>query len=278
MTRTETGEFDGKGGRIFWRAWLPDAEPRAVAVVVHGIAEHSGRYEHVGQRLAEAGFAAYALDHHGHGQSAGAKGNIDTMESTADNVAKMLSVAVGKHPDLPRFLIGHSMGGLITSYLATRAPIDVTGIVLSAPAIEIAAGNAVQRLVAPLISKYAPNLGVIKLDSKLISRDPQVVHAYNTDPLVYTGPVVARTGTEMLNATYIVKSRLQNLTVPLLVLQGTGDGLVSPASADVLEKGVASKDLTVIRYDGLYHEVFNEPEQDKVLTDMMNWLEAHLPQ
>ncbi|NNH72391.1 alpha/beta hydrolase [Nocardia uniformis] len=276
MTKTETGGFDGKGGRIFWRAWLPEAEPRAVAVIVHGIAEHSGRYDHVGQRLAAAGIAAYALDHHGHGQSAGAKANIDTMESTADNVAAMLAIAVEKHPDLPRFLIGHSMGGLITAYLATRAPIDVTGIVLSAPAIDIEAGNAAQKLVAPLLSKYAPNLGVIKLDSKLISRDPEVVHAYNTDPLVYTGAVVARTGTEMLNATYIVKDRLRNLTVPLLVLQGTADGLVSPTSADVLEKGVAAKDLTVIRYDGLYHEVFNEPEQDKVLTDVMKWLEAHL--
>lgn len=276
MTRTETGGFDGKGGRIFWRAWLPDGAPRAVAVIVHGIAEHSGRYDHVGQRLAEAGFAAYALDHIGHGQSAGRKANIERMESTADNVETMLGIAVQRHPDLPHFLIGHSMGGLITAYLATRAPIDVTGIVLSAAAIDIAAGNAVQRLLAPAISRYAPNLGVVNLDSKLISRDPKVVEAYNTDPLVYTGPVVSRTGTEMLNATHIVKSRLKNLTAPLLVLQGTGDGLVSPTSADVLEKGVGSTDLTVIRYEGLYHEIFNEPEQDKVLTDMMNWLEAHL--
>ncbi|MBF6134830.1 lysophospholipase [Nocardia otitidiscaviarum] len=276
MTTTETGEFDGKGGRIFWRAWLPDTEPRAVAVIVHGIAEHSGRYEHVGQRLADAGIAAYALDHIGHGQSAGGKANIESMENTADNVETMLGLATERHPELSRFVIGHSMGGLITSYLATRAPLDVTGIVLSAAAIEIEAGNPIQRMLGPLVSRFAPNLGVLKLDSTLISRDPAVVHAYNTDPLVYTGPVVARTGAEMLEATVRVKERLSVLTAPLLVLQGTADGLVAPTSADVLEKGVGSEDLTVIRYDGLYHEVFNEPEQDKVLGDLLDWLEARL--
>ncbi|MGW4352904.1 alpha/beta hydrolase [Nocardia sp. NPDC004582] len=277
MTRTETGEFQGAGGRVFWQAWLPDSEPRAVAVIVHGYAEHSGRYAHVAQRLAESGFAVYALDHTGHGKSEGARANIGSLDTAADNVRTMLATATGRHPGLPKFVIGHSMGGLTTAYFATRDQPEVDGLVLSGPAIDIEAGNAVQRLVAPLVARYLPNVPVVKLDSKLVSRDPEVVRAYDADPLVHHGGVPARTAGEMLRAGEYVKSHLDRLTAPLLVQHGSADGLASPTGTDRVERDAASKDKTIIRYDGLYHEIYNEPEQDKVLTDLVNWLEAHLP-
>ncbi|MET7770245.1 lysophospholipase [Nocardia sp. NPDC005366] len=278
MTRTEEGVFDARGSRIAWRAWLPDTATRAVIVLVHGIAEHAGRYAHVGARLAEAGFAVYALDHVGHGKSAGGKANIGSMDSAADNVEGMLEVAVREHPGVPTFLLGHSMGSLVTLYLATRAPLDITGIVLSAPPLDIPVGNALQRLFAPVLSALTPNLGVLTLDSAMISRDPAVVSAYDSDPLVYRGKVPARTGAEILRATDLVKQRLGTLTQPLLVLHGTADVLAAPSSSDLVERGAGSKDLTVIRYEGLYHEVFNEPEQDRVLTDVAGWLESHITQ
>ncbi|WP_378739171.1 alpha/beta hydrolase [Nocardia brasiliensis] len=274
--RTRTGQFDGTGSGIAWRAWLPDAPARGVIVLVHGVAEHSGRYAHVGQRLAAAEFAVYALDHIGHGKSAGGKANIGSIDGAADNVAAMLDIATREHPDAPRFLIGHSMGSLIVLHLATRAPIEVTGIVLSAPPLDISAGNPVQRALAPLLSRLTPNLGVLKLDSSQISRDPAVVRAYDNDPLVYRGKLPARTATEILNTTFLVKERLARLTVPLLVLHGTADAIAAPSSSDLIERGAGSKDLTVLRYDGLYHEVFNEPEQDKVLGDVVDWLAAHV--
>ncbi|MEU1209976.1 lysophospholipase [Nocardia sp. NPDC005825] len=277
MTRTETGEFQGAGGRVFWQAWLPDAEPRAVAVIVHGYAEHSGRYAHVARRLTESGFAVYALDHTGHGKSEGARANIGSLDIAADNVRTMLATATGRHPGLPKFVIGHSMGGLTTAYFATRDQPEVDGLVLSAPAIDIEAGNAVQRLAAPLVAKYLPNVPVVKLDSKLVSRDPEVVRAYDEDPLVHHGGVPARTAGEMLRAGEYVKAHLDRLTAPLLVQHGSADGLASPTGTDKVELGAAAEDKTVIRYDGLYHEIYNEPEQDKVLTDVVNWLEAHLP-
>lgn len=274
---TTSGEFDGIGSRIAWRAWLPDGPARAVVVVVHGVAEHSGRYQHVGSRLADAGFAAYALDHIGHGKSAGRTGNIESIDSAADNVASMLAIAVREHPGVPRFLLAHSMGSLIVLHLATRAPLDVEGIVVSAPAIVLSVDKPVERMLAPLLTRVVPNMGVLKLDSSMISRDPAVVAAYDNDPLVFRGKLPVRTAVEVLHTGELVRKRLNRLTVPTLVLQGTGDVLVSPRGADLIEQQAAAKDLTVIRYDGLYHEVFNEPEQDKVLTDTVDWLEAHLP-
>ncbi|MFB8280769.1 alpha/beta hydrolase [Nocardia colli] len=274
--RTTTGRFDGTGSGIAWRAWLPESPARAVIVLVHGVAEHSGRYVHVGQRLAGAGFAVYALDHIGHGKSAGSKANIGSIDGAADNVSAMLDIATREHPGIPRFLIGHSMGSLIVLHLATRAPIDVTGIVLSAPPLDISAGNAVQRALAPVLTRLTPNLGVLQLDSTHISRDPEVRRAYDNDPLVYRGKLPARTATEILNTTVLVKGRLAKLTVPVLVLHGTADALAAPSSTDLIEQGAGSTDLTAIRYEGLYHEIFNEPEQDKVLGDVADWLETHV--
>ncbi|WP_156371006.1 alpha/beta hydrolase [Nocardia arizonensis] len=276
MIHAEEGEFHGGGNRIAWRAWLPDAATRAVIVLVHGIAEHSGRYAHVGTRLAESGFTVYAFDHTGHGRSEGDKANIGSMDDAADNVSAMLALAAREHEDVPKFLLGHSMGSLVTLHLVTRAPMEVAGIVLSAPPLEIPVGNPLQKLFAPVLSRLTPNLGVLTLDSAMISRDRAVVEAYDNDPLVYRGKVPARTGAEILRVTDLVKQRLATLTQPLLVLHGSADALAAPSSADMIERGAGSKDLTVLRYDGLYHEVFNEPEQDRVLGDVVSWLESHL--
>ncbi|MFD5177108.1 alpha/beta hydrolase [Nocardia sp. NPDC058379] len=273
---TDTGEFAGNGGRIAWRAWQPTSDPRAVVVLVHGVAEHSGRYEYVGDALAAQGFAVYALDHIGHGLSEGAAANIGSMHAAADNVAALLDLAGKAHPGVPRFLLGHSMGSLVVLHLATRGPVDVAGVVVSAPPLDIPLGNPVQRLAAPLLTRIAPNLGVLTLDSSTISRDPAVVRAYDDDPLVFRGKLPARTAVEILQHTALVKQRLDALTPPLLVVHGTADTIAAPSSADVLERDAGSSDVTVLRYPGLFHEVFNEPERDQVIADVVDWLSRHI--
>ncbi|MFC4372637.1 alpha/beta hydrolase [Nocardia halotolerans] len=273
---TDTGEFAGHGGRIAWRAWQPDNAPRAVVALVHGAAEHSGRYEHLGDALAGAGFAVYALDHIGHGRSDGTSANIGSMQAAADNVATLLELASAAHPGVPRFLLGHSMGSLVVLHLATRAPIDVAGIVVSAPPLDIPLGNPVQRMAAPLLTRWAPNLGVLTLDSAAISRDPEVVRAYDDDPLVFRGKLPARTAVEILQHAALVKQRLGTLTAPLLVLHGSADEIAAPSSADVIEHGAGSAEVSVRRYPGLFHEVFNEPERAQVIGDLTEWLSTHI--
>lgn len=273
------GEFDHAGHRISRRSWIPAAPVRGVIVLVHGVAEHSGRYDYVGRTLAAAGFAVHALDHVGHGESAraGAAANLGSIDGAADAVAALLDLARAEHPEVPAFVIGHSMGALITLRLATRAPLDVAGVVVSAPPLIIDAGNPVQRLLAPVLTRLAPNLGVLKLDSSQISRDPAVVAAYDADPLVFRGKLPARTATEILTAAGRVLADLPRLRVPTLALHGTADAIAAPASTDRIEQHAGTTDLTIRRYEGLYHEVFNEPERDAVLADVLAWLRERTP-
>ncbi|RZS43433.1 alpha-beta hydrolase superfamily lysophospholipase [Herbihabitans rhizosphaerae] len=276
MTEHVEEKFTGSaGGSVYWQGWL-SAEALGVVVISHGIAEHGGRYAHVAEHLAAQGFATYVADHQGHGRSAGARGNIERMDVVTGDLHTMIRLAGERHDGLPVFLLGHSMGGLIALQYVTGEPAALRGLIVSGPAVEIAVGSKFERAMAGTLSKLVPNLGVVKLDSSAVSRDPDVVHAYDTDPLNYRGRVRVRTGAEMLAAADTMAARLPKITMPVLILQGTEDKLVDPSSAKVVADGVGSDDVTVKTYDGLYHEVLNEPEKETVLADIVTWLKEHV--
>ncbi|TFV55136.1 alpha/beta hydrolase [Geodermatophilus sp. DF01-2] len=257
------------------QAWTVEA-PVGAVVLVHGAHEHSGRYRHVAERLAGAGYAVHALDHPGHGRSPGRRGNIGSMPAAVGGVDELVRSAAQQHPGVPLFVYGHSLGGLIALQYLTGTPDDrVRGAVLSAPALDTSSANAVQKVVAPLLSRVLPDLGVLTIDADTLSRDPDVVRAYRADPLNHTGRMTARTGAELMSTALGMPRRLRSLTLPLLVLHGGADRLVPPAASEVLRAHAGSPDLTVRRYDGLYHEPHNEPEQDDVLADVVDWLDAH---
>ncbi|MCX5042628.1 lysophospholipase [Aldersonia sp. NBC_00410] len=275
MTATTHGEFAGAAGMIRWQGWLPDGPATALVVVVHGLGEHAGRYAWVAEQLAAKGYAVYAPDHQGHGLSDGTRANIDSMDGVADDVGTMLAEATRRHPDVPRFLLGHSLGGLITLYYVTRRPVELAGVVLSAPAADPGAVSAVEKIAARVLSRVAPNLGVLQLDATTVSRDPEVVQRYIDDPLVHSGKIPARTVGELLAAFERMQPRLAQLQVPLLVMHGTADALVSPDATKLVADAVGTSDLTVKYYDGLYHELLNEPEREQVLDEVLTWLDGH---
>ncbi|MPZ66264.1 MAG: alpha/beta fold hydrolase [Pseudonocardiaceae bacterium] len=260
----------------FWQGWLPDDDPRAVVVIVHGLGEHGGRYDHVGQHLAGAGFACYAADHCGHGRSQGRRANIGRMDRIVDDLAEFVGFATAHTPGVPVFVLGHSMGGLIALQYATGEPAELTGLVLSGAAVQVAVGSSLMRSVARLLSAVTPNLGVLTLPPEHLSRDPEVVAAYRTDPLVHHGKVPARTGAEILATTQALPERLDRLRIPVLILHGVEDRLVSPAGSRMVHQRIATEDRTLRLYDGLHHEIFNEPEQDQVLDDLIGWLARHI--
>jgi acylglycerol lipase len=268
-------------------AWLPGDPARAIVVIVHGIHEHSARYAHVGTRLATAGFAVYAADHRGHGRSDGRRANIERMALIVDDLSSFVRFAVARHAGLPVFMVGHSLGGLIALHWATEPwatepwaaepDTSLDGLVVSGPAVEVTVGSALQRRLAGVLSALVPDLRVAAIDADQISRDPEVVRAYREDPLVDHGRVRARTGAEILATMESLPARLPRLSVPLLLLHGTDDRICALTSSIMVHDRVSSPDKTLRRYQGLYHEVFNEPERDQILTDLVTWLEQHLP-
>lgn len=198
-TRTERN-FVGDGGvNIVYDVWTPDTTPRAVVVLAHGLGEHARRYDHVAERFGEAGFITYALDHRGHGRSGGKRMLVrDITEFTAD-VGTLVGIAKRENPTLKCVVLGHSMGGGIVFAYAVERPDDYDLVVLSAPAV--AAQDIVSPIVvlaAKILGAVVPGLPVQELEFNLISRDPEVVRAYNEDPMVYHGRVPAGIGRALI--------------------------------------------------------------------------------
>lgn len=272
MERRE-GELSGAGGlRLYWQAWLPP-RPAALVAIAHGAGEHSGRYEHVAARLAGASYAVYALDHRGHGRSEGARATIESLDRVVADLRSFLGLCRERSDDRPLFLLGHSMGGCISLAYACRHQEEIDGLILSSPLASSAAASAPLRAISKALGALAPSLGVYAVETEAISRDPEVVRAYETDPLVFHGKLSARTVAELTRATESFPSQVRKLRLPLLVIHGTGDRITPPAGSEMVVERAASSDKTLRLFDGLYHETLNEPEQGEVLDLVVSWLD-----
>ncbi len=275
--RTEHA-FDGVGDvRIVYDVWTPDMTPRAVVILSHGFGEHARRYDHVAERFGRDGLLTYALDHRGHGRSGGKRVLVrDICEFTGD-FDTLVGIATQEHPGVPRVVIGHSMGGGIVFAYGVEHPDNYDLMVLSGPAV--AAQTAVSPLLAWLaktIGAIAPGLPLQQLEAGAVSRDPAVVDAYNNDPLVYHGKVPGGIARVLMLVGETMPQRAASLAAPLLVVHGSADRLIPEAGSHQLVDAVGSSDVELKVYPGLYHEVFNEPEQQQVLDDVVSWINARL--
>src|SRR4051812_46365557 len=186
-SKHDEGRVAGVGGlEIFWQSWRPPAV-RAAIVLSHGASEHGGRYRWTAERLAERGYTTYAVDHRGHGRSDGPRAYVDRMDNVVADLDQVVDVAAGAHPDVPLFLLGHSMGGCVALAYALEHQDKLDGLVLSAPLAALGAASPVQRVAGHVLSVVAPKLGLLPIDSTAVSRDPEVVRDYDTDPLNYHG-------------------------------------------------------------------------------------------
>jgi acylglycerol lipase len=275
-TGTLTGAGPG-GVRIFWQSWTTEeGAARGVVVIVHGFGEHSDRYEHVARRLVAEGYATYALDHRGHGRSEGTRAMIDRLADAVSDIDQLVLLAGNAHPGRPLFMLGHSMGGLLAVQYTLGHQDRLAGLLLSGALAAPDAAPAPARLIARMLSAVAPRAGLIGLDATLVSRDPQVVAAYLADPLVHHGKLPARTVAELMGAGQRFSELAPRIHVPTLIMYGTEDRLCPPSGSVMLGERIGAADITLIPYDGLYHEILNEPEQETVLDDLCNWLTAHV--
>jgi acylglycerol lipase len=265
----------GIGGiDLYAQAWLPVTAPRAIIVVAHGLAEHGGRYETLARELARRQFAVYAVDHRGHGRSSGPRANIGRFAHLVADFCAFTERCAGEHPGTPVFMLGHSMGGAVAFAGALRLQHRLRGLVLSAPAL--ATDQSVprlQELLVRLLSVVAPGTGALTLPPDAVSRDPSVVARYTTDPLVHHKAIPARTLVELLDAMQGFPASAPGLHLPTLVLHGTADRLVPLAATRPVYQAFGTRDCVLHLYDGLYHEVFNEPERVRVTADLLRWLE-----
>ena len=275
MKHTTGAIMTRDGARLFTQAWLPDGAPRGLVFLVHGLAEHSGRYAHVGAFLAERGYAVHAEDLRGHGQSEGLRGYIESTDVFLADLDAYFQQVRAANPGLKTFIVGHSMGAVLALIFARQHQAELAGIVTSgAP---ILAGEAVPgylRLIARVLSRIAPTIPVQALEAGTVSRDPAVCQAYDSDPLNYRGKIRARLGAEVLAMGDRALAAARGLTLPALVMHGGADTLSDPGGLALLDKAIPAGDKTVRRWDGLCHEIFNEPEQAEVLGFVADWLDA----
>lgn len=252
------------GSRLFYRRWDISGPAKAQVVISHGFAEHSGRYRHVAEALNTGGFSVWALDHRGHGQSEGERGDIESVSAAVADLDLFVDVVREAVPTGPLFLVGHSMGGLIAAAYAEDHQDRLKGLVLSGALLFVA-----PEIVALAELEEIPDLGL----ADAVSSDPAVVQAYKNDPLVYLGPPPRRF-IESFGQVEEVRSRLKELTLPILAMHGSGDLLVSPQALRDLVASVSSDDLTAVFWPGLWHEIFNEPRQAEVISTMAQWIAA----
>lgn len=273
----ESAEYSLQGARgrtIVYDVHRPDIPPVGVVALVHGLGEHAGRYRHVIARLTDAGYIVIAPDHAGHGRSGGKRLGVNDFGDFVSDLHRVIGAV--QHDGLPLYVIGHSMGGAIALTYALDHPEELTGLVLSGPAV--VPGDDLPPLMikaAPVMGKLVPWLPATALPASAVSRDPAVVAAYEADPLVWHGKIPAGLGGALIGAMGSFPVRLPSLRVPTLALHGGADALANADGTRMIGQLGGGGDVTVKIYPDLYHEIFNEPEQDEVLDDVLAWLAEH---
>lgn len=270
--------FDGVGGvRIVYDTWTPDGDVKGVVVLSHGFGEHARRYDHVAQRFGAAGLVTYALDHRGHGRSAGKRVYVRDISEYTGDFATLVGIARREHPGVPVIVLGHSMGGGIVFAYGSDHPADYDLMVLSGPAV------AARDAVAPALAVVGKRLGALlpgvplqPLDTDAVSRDPAVVKAYNEDPLVWHGKLPAGVARALLLVGESMPRRARSITRPVLVVHGSDDRLIPARGSEGMVDHLGAEDVHLKIYPGLYHEVFNEPERERVLDDVVSWIGARI--
>jgi len=266
---------------LFTQSWLPETGwegARGCLILIHGLGEHTGRYQNLVQSILPLGFCLTGLDHLGHGRSEGIPGHIQQFSDLQNPVSSLIEGLRKEHEDLPLFLFGHSLGGLIAAHYTISEDPDLEGVVLSSPGVGIPESvNALTVFLTRTLSQHLPRLPLSSLDPEQISRDPEVVENYRQDPLVHHGRFSARMGAELLEAVQFVQRKTERFQLPLLTMLGTGDKLALPKNTRAFHQEVGSADKTLREYHGFYHELINEPGKARVLRDLHHWLEAHLP-
>lgn len=262
---------------LYYRHWPALGAAKAVVLLVHGLGEHCQRYEHLAEYLNQHGYALSSMDLPGHGKSEGERGHIDSFDHYQDAVLKLHEITQSTFPSTPIVLLGHSMGGLIATRLLLKHEDKFAAAMLSGAAIQSPQEPpAWQVAIIKAIGKFLPKMKMLALDASRVSRDPTVVEKYMNDPLISKGKLSAQFLVGMTNGMQECKDHANKITLPLLIMHGSADVMTAPAGSELLFDSVSSDDKQLKLYDGLYHEIFNEPEYESIFAEVVNWIEPRV--
>ncbi len=266
--------FDGL--RLFYRQWeVP--HPKAACLVIHGLAEHSGRYATLAQTLVSHSFAVWAMDHRGHGRSEGRRGDCRSLAEFVQDLHQLVQEVQANFQKVPRVLIGHSLGGLIALAYAVEHPLAVQAVAVSSPALRLAqAPSKAKVYIAKGLAHLLPTTPIPNgVNPQHLSHDPQVVEAYEKDPLVHR-VLTARCAVALQRAMQEAPRLAVKLKVPCLILQAGSDLVCDPQESASFAKNVQNATVSFRRYEGLYHELFNEPQRGEIMEELCSWIKQNV--
>ncbi|KAK1278550.1 hypothetical protein QJS04_geneDACA017202 [Acorus gramineus] len=259
-----------RGEALFTQSWAP----------VSG--EINGRYNNFARQLNDNGFKVYGMDWIGHGGSDGLHGYVHSLEYAVNDVKVYVEKVVAVNPGSPCFLFGHSTGGAIILKAALDPKIEalVNGVALTAPAIRVQPSHPIFGVLAPILSFLVPKyqIGAATKQGLPVSRDPEALEAKYSDPLVYTGPIRVRTGSEILRISSHLQQNLHRVSVPFIVLHGTADTVTDSEASQRLYDEASSVEKSIKLYDGFLHDLLFEPEREDITQDIIDWLNSRWPQ
>jgi len=272
------GKFRGYNKlNLYYQYWSPPADPKAILLVVHGLAEHSGRYANLANYFVPKGYVVYSYDHRGHGKSEGLPCYVERFADYLNDLKTFVDIVRHEQGHTKMFIIGHSMGGTIAVAYAAHHQHKLAGLLLSGASLKTSPTISPALIkMAGILSVLLPKIGITILDASAISQDKAIVDTYVTDPLVYRGRIRARLGAELIKAMQGLLSQMPEVNLPILIMHGAADRLSDPEGSQMLFERVGSKDKTLKLYDGCYHEIFSGPEREQVFKDVEIWLEARI--
>ncbi|KAH7373130.1 hypothetical protein KP509_17G038600 [Ceratopteris richardii] len=241
---------------------------------------NSGRYLHFAMQLNSQGYGVYGMDWIGHGGSDGLHGYVPSLDYVVSDTVALLRWITDRNPSLPCFLYGHSTGGAVALKAACQPLMDslVKGIILTSPALRVQPTHPIFEVIAPVVSTLLPTLQFKGANKSGIpvSRDPAQLVAKYSDPLVYTGPIRVRTGSEILRITNFLRKNVERVSIPFFLMHGTADRVTDPIASQDFYISAASKWKRLKLYDGYLHDLLFEPEKEEIIQDIINWIDETL--
>ena len=269
--------FEGVGGlKIATRSWPAEGSPRAVMILIHGFNAHSGYMTWPGEQLAANGFASYALDLRGRGNSEGERFYVEEFSDYLTDVNSLVDIARGENPGLPVYVLGHSAGGVIATSYVFEHQDEISGLVCESFAFDVGLPHLVQ-LALQGVGYLAPHVHVFSLNNADFSRDAAHVERMNTDPLIAKESQPAETASEMLKAAERLKENMPNFNVPVFIIHGTEDKATRPAGSQYFYDHAGSSDKTLKLYEGHFHDLLADVDKEIVMEDILAWLDERIP-